>query len=85
MNSLSSAFIHGTIGGLSRHFDTSEDRDRIAIPPSLKYCDLALISGHHLSCFMVETLARTFGREPQYPIARLRADFQEAWPSGPAE
>jgi hypothetical protein len=80
LNSLSSAFIHGTIGGLTRHFDIGEDKDRIAIPPSLKYCDLALISGHHFTCFMVETLAKTFSWEPVHSIASLIADFQYAWP-----
>lgn len=80
LNRLSSGFIHGTIGGLTRHFDLGEDRDRIAVPPSLKYCDLALISGHHFTCFIVETLAKTFGWEPVHSIASLIADFHYAWP-----
>ena len=79
LNRLSSGFIHGTIGGLTRHFVLEEDKDRIAIPPSLDYCDLALISGHQLMCFMVETLAKTFGWTPVHPIETLVADFQYAW------
>jgi hypothetical protein len=79
LNRLSSGFIHGTIGGLTRHFDV-EDRDRIEVPPSLKYCDLALISGHHFTCFIVETLARAFDWEPVHSIASLIADFRYAWP-----
>ena len=80
LNPLSSAFIHATAGGLTRHFDTKEDRDRIAVPPSLEYCELALITGHHLTCFMVETLARTFGWEPVNSIPSLIHDFNYAWP-----
>lgn len=79
LNRLSSGFIHGTIGGLTRHFVLEEDKDRIAIPPSLNYCDLALISGHQLMCFMVETLANTFGWVPVHPIETLVADFKYAW------
>jgi len=80
LNRLSSCFIHGTIGGLTRHFDLAEDRDRIAVPPSLRYCDLALISGNHFTCFAVETLAKTFGWEPVHSIESLIADFAYAWP-----
>jgi hypothetical protein len=83
VNSLSSAFIHATSGGLAKHFNTDEDIDRIAIPPSLKYCAHALVAGHQLLCFMVETLAKTFGREPVHSIASLSADFQHAWPAAP--
>jgi hypothetical protein len=79
LNRLSSGFIHGTIGGLTRHFVLEEDKDRIAIPPSLNYCDSALISGHQMMCFMVETLAKTFGWTPVHPIETLVADFKYAW------
>jgi hypothetical protein len=80
LNRLSSGFIHANISGLTRHFKVEEDIDRIAFPPSLDYCDIALISGHHFTLFIVETLARTFGWEPVYPIASLIADFNYAWP-----
>ena len=80
VNPLSSAFIHGTIGGLARHFDTSKDEDRISVPPSLEYCSHALVAGHQSICFVVETLARTFDWEPVHSIASLVADFQYAWP-----
>jgi len=46
INPLSSAFIHGTFGGLSRHFDFNKDEDRISIEPSLKYCREALGAAH---------------------------------------
>jgi hypothetical protein len=81
VNPLSSAFIHGTIGGLARHFDTKLDEDRIAVPPSLEYCAHALVAGHQCICFMVETLSRTFGWEPVHSIAGLITDFQYVWPA----
>jgi hypothetical protein len=81
VNPLSSAFIHGTIGGLARHFDTNQDEDRIAVPPSPAYCAHALAAGHQCICFMVETLSRTFGWEPVHSIPSLIADFQYAWPA----
>jgi hypothetical protein len=80
LNPLSSGFIHGTIGGLTRHFDMSKDPDRIELPPSLRYCSLSLLVGHNCMRFMVETLARTFGWEPVHPIAKLVADYDYAWP-----
>jgi hypothetical protein len=81
LNRLSSGFIHANISGLTRHFNTKEDIDRIATPPSLDYCDIALISGHHFTCFVVETLGKTFGWEPVHSIASLLADFNYAWPA----
>jgi hypothetical protein len=81
VNPLSSAFIHGTIGGLSRHFDNEQDKDRIEIPPSLEYCGHALIAGHQCICFAVETLARTFDWEPVHSIASLMDDLNYAWPA----
>jgi hypothetical protein len=80
VNPLSSGFIHGTIGGLTRYFDVGKDKDRIAVPPSLEYCSHALIVGHHCICFVVETLARTFDWEPVHSIASLMADYHYAWP-----
>jgi hypothetical protein len=79
VNPVSSAFIHGTIGGLARHFDNEKDEDRIEIPPSLKYCDHALVAGHQCICFIVETLAKTFGWEPVHSIASLVDDYAYAW------
>jgi len=81
VNPLSSAFIHGTSGGLARHFDTTGDVDRIAVPPSLEYCSLALLAGHQLICFMIETLAKTFNWEPVHSIASLMDDLHYAWPA----
>jgi hypothetical protein len=38
--------LHGTIGGMSMHADKSVDSARIATPPSLRNCKLALGGGH---------------------------------------
>src|SRR5271154_189043 len=81
VNPVPSAVIHGTIGGLARHFDISKDKDRIAVPPSLDYCPHALIVGHQCILFVVETLARAFDWEPIHSIASLRADLEYAWPA----
>jgi Family of unknown function (DUF5677) len=80
INPLSSALIHGTFGGLARHFDMSMDEDRIALPPSLKYCAEALVAGHACTCQIVETIAKTFGWEPVHTIESLVQDFHYAWP-----
>jgi Family of unknown function (DUF5677) len=80
VNPLSSAFIHGTINGLSKHFDLTKDVDRISLPPSLEYCDYALLTGHQCICFVVETLSRTFGLEPVHSVASLTEDLKYAWP-----
>lgn len=80
VNPLSSSFIHGTIGGLSKHFDVAADMDRIAVPPSLVYCAQALVACHQLLLFTIETLSKTFGWEPVHSLASLVADFKYAWP-----
>ena len=79
LNRLFSWFIHGTIVRLTRHFVLEKDKDRIAIPPSLSYCNLALISVYQMMCFMVATLAKTFGWKPVHPIETLVVDFKYAW------
>lgn len=80
LNPRSSAFIHGTIGGLEKHFHVAEDVDRIAIPPSLDYCAQAFVAGHQLLCFVISTLANTFNWEPVHSLASLMDDFKYAWP-----
>jgi hypothetical protein len=84
VNPRSSGFIHGTIGGLTSHFNIAEDRDRIAVPPSLAYCSQALVAGHQLLCFAINTLANTFNWEPVHSLVSLMDDFKYAWPP-PAE
>ncbi len=79
INPLSSVFIHATVGGLARHFDTGKDEDRISIPPSLKYCKEALSGGHVCMCRMVETIAQTFAWTPVHSIDILGKDFNYAW------
>lgn len=83
INPISSQLIHGTFGGLARHFDLTEDEDRIAIPPSIRYCGEALSGGHACTMQMVETLAKAFNWTPCNPITTLQEDFHRAWnPNG---
>jgi hypothetical protein len=79
INPISSQLIHGTFGGLSRHYDLSNDDHRIAIPPSFEYCAEALIGAHMCLLKMVETLAGTFDSTPCNPIEQLVKDFSYAW------
>lgn len=79
INPISSELIHGTFGGLARHFDLTEDEHRIAIPPSMEYCAEALFGGHMCVLKMVETLANSFGWEPCNSVEKLVQDFYYAW------
>jgi hypothetical protein len=83
INPISSQLIHGTFGGLSRHFDLSEDEHRISIPPSMEYVAEALIGAHTCVLKMVETLADSFGNTPCNPVSDLVKDFYYAWQREP--
>jgi hypothetical protein len=82
-----SQFIHGTFGGLAALFEPGEDVDRIAVPPSLKWCRQALVSGHLYTLKALATLASAFDVEPAAPPVReLEQDYRYAWgnPAGAA-
>lgn len=79
VNPISSQLIHGTFGGLVRHFDLGEDEHRIAVGPSMRYCGEALSGGHACTLQMVQTLANTFGWEPCIAVTMLEEDFRRAW------
>lgn len=83
VNPISSELIHGTFGGLARHFDRGVDEHRIDIPPSMEYCPQALLAGHTCIVKMVETLANTFNWVPCIPIEKLVEDFYYTWGKGP--
>jgi hypothetical protein len=85
INPISSQLIHGTFGGLARHFDLTSDEHRISIPPSMEYCAEALVGGHTCMLAMVGTLADTFNSVPCIPIERLLEDFHYAWDRRPDE
>ena len=79
LNPMSSELIHGTFGGLARHFDMAEDEHRIEIPPSMEHCAQALFAAHTCVVKMVETLSNTFGWVPCNPIEKLVEDFYYVW------
>jgi hypothetical protein len=83
INPISSQLIHGTFGGLSRHFDLKTDEHRISIPPSMEYCAEALVGGHTCILKMIETLANTFNWVPCNSIEKLVEDFYHAWDRKP--
>lgn len=79
INPISSQLIHGTFGGLAKHFDLTADEHRISIPPSMEYCAEALVGGHMCMLANVGTLADAFNRVPCNPIPKLVEDFHYAW------
>jgi hypothetical protein len=74
-----SQLIHGSFGGLAMHFDTTEESARISPPPSLSWCEQALVGGHMCLYRVVATLSLTFKTEPSPPLAQLKSDFDYAW------
>jgi Family of unknown function (DUF5677) len=71
--------LHGTIGGLSRHFDLKKDEDRISVPPSHAWTKEALATGHAMTIAAVHTLSKTFDVEPNPSLPALHADYNSAW------
>jgi hypothetical protein len=71
--------LHGSIGGLGRHFDFEQDEHRIAIPPSDDWGGEALIATHESTLRAVETLSNTFNVQPDPPLQTLIDDFHIVW------
>lgn len=69
INQFASQILHGTSLGLLFHFDVKEDTERIAVPPSMRWCPQAL-------CGYV-----WFGIDPDPPLGILEADFATVWGS----
>lgn len=85
INPISSQLIHGTFGGLAKHFDLTADDRRISIPPSMEFCGEALSGGHMCTLTVIGTLADTFGWVPCNPLERLAEDFHYAWDERPRD
>jgi len=79
INPVSSQLIHGTMLGMSQHFDINKDAHRISVPPTMDYVAQALIGCHMCVLKMTETLATTFQFTPIHSIADLFTDYQYAW------
>jgi len=71
--------LHGSIGGLERHFDFEQDVHRIAIPPSDDWAGEALIAAHEGAVRAVETLSNTFNVQPEPSLQTLVDDFHAVW------
>ena len=76
---LTSQMLHGSFGGLAMHFDLTEVPDRIDVPPSMSYCDTALVGGHLCMVRIVETLAKTFAVDPSPSVEKLTEHFHYVW------
>lgn len=74
-----SQLIHGSFGGLAMHFDTTQASARLSPPPSLNWCEQALVGGHMCLYRIVGTLSLTLNVEPSPLLAQLSADFNYAW------
>lgn len=85
INPISSQLIHGTFGGLAKHFDLTADDHRISIPPSMEFCGEALSGGHMCTLTIIGTLADTFGWVPCNRIEILSEDFHYAWDGRPRD
>jgi len=72
--------LHGTIGGMSMHADKSVDSARIATPPSLRNCKLALVGGHLCALRVMRTVSELMNRKPSPPFEVLDKDWEFAWP-----
>ena len=76
---MTSQILHGSIGGMAMHFDLDEDEHRIGVPPSLDYCDTALVGGHMCLVKIVETFTKAFDVKSDPPIEKLTEDYRYAW------
>lgn len=73
--------LHGTIGGMSMHADRSVDSDRIAVPPSLRYCKPALVGGHLCAVRIAKTISEVMSQDPSPTFDVLNRDYALAWPN----
>jgi Family of unknown function (DUF5677) len=71
--------LHGTIGGLNKHFDLTQDKYRIAFPPSDDWGKNALVAAHESTLKVVGTLSKAFGVEPEPSFQSLVEDYDAIW------
>jgi hypothetical protein len=76
---LGSQLIHGSFGGLAMHLDATHEGVRISPPPSLNWCEQALVGAHMCLYRVTATLSLTFDVEPSPTLAQLKADYEYAW------
>jgi Family of unknown function (DUF5677) len=71
--------LHGSVGGLGKHFNLKEDEHRISIPPSDTWAGEALIAGHESALKALETLCKAFEVESDPRLQTLIVDFHFVW------
>ncbi len=84
INRFGSQFLHGTCSSVLNHFENAS-QDRIALPPSLKWCSQALCGGHCCLAGVIHTLETMFLQEGTPSADEIVKDFQIAWPVIPQE
>jgi hypothetical protein len=75
--------LHGTIGGLNKHFDLKQDKYRIAFPPSDDWGKNALVAAREGMLRVVETLSKSVAAQPEPSLQSLIEDYRAVW--GPAK
>ncbi len=79
INPMASRLIHGTIGGLAMHREGGGDDIRIGMPPSLKFCEQALVGAHSCLLRIIDTLSNSLNTKPTPSPAELARDYEYAW------
>jgi hypothetical protein len=70
--------LHGSISGMSMHA-TDKNTIRIPPPPSLAYCDSALLGAHMCAVGIVTTVSKATDKTPSPSVEVLKKDFGFAW------
>jgi len=72
--------LHATIGGMAMHAQHPVARFcRIAVPPSLEYCKLALLGAHTCGVKIITTVSKVMNQEPSPTLDVLTRDYRFAW------
>jgi hypothetical protein len=71
--------LHGTIGGLNKHFDLKQDEHRIAFPPSHDWGKQALLAAHESTLKVVQTFSEAFSVESEPSLESLIEAYRLVW------
>jgi hypothetical protein len=76
---MASGLIHGTISGLAMHREGGGDDIRIGTPPSLQFCEQALVGAHSCLLRIIDTLSNSLNTKSTPSLAELVKDYEYAW------
>lgn len=78
INPLASRLLHGGMFGLLLHWKPA-DVHRIDVPPSMDWCQQALVGGHSCLRQTIKTLSEALGVEPPPTLAEVKGAEVKAW------